>query len=86
MWIPTCVASDGLLLVIGIVDALIFLNLVTAVSIESGYIGKTNDQCAQYENIVFFERAINVEGEDINYTQGLCNSFLSTFYVGLVVM
>lgn len=93
MWIPTIIAPDGLLLYIGIVDAMIVSALIAATSIEGTYVGKTKHECGQVSpyasansSLVFFDRAGTINMTNTDYGKDLCNNFLTTYYVGIVIM
>lgn len=93
MWLHTFYASEPVLLLLGIVDALIVAALIVATSIEGTYVGKTTHECAQVSangspdhSLIFFDRATAINMTNTDYGKNLCNDFLATFYVGIAMM
>ncbi|KAJ8130840.1 hypothetical protein O1611_g2789 [Lasiodiplodia mahajangana] len=92
LWIPTIVASDSRLLLLGIGDAIITGFIIISLGIEATYIGFTQAQCAQLRpdapptsNLLFFQRVGEIEFKNKDSAEGTCRGYYAKWYVGLVV-
>ena len=93
MWIPTICASGMVLVVIGLVDLVVAIAILSAVLLQSTYLPHLRSDCRYAETWKndngtsnFFQVASNLSAFSGNTPQDVCSQYFTNWTFGLVIV